>query len=271
MKLSSDHQMKHFNVLPWLLAAFMLGALFVCDIVWQYYDNRITIGTGTAGNPEAKWTVQEWGTFGDFFSGTLGPILSFFGLMAILLTLAMQAHALKESTNSFKRQSFDNSFFSLVNFHNAIVNDMKYSTGTSVYQGRAVFRKLFTTIYLLNSSQEGAEKDKIIAAYEYFLQSHEYIVGHYFRNLYRIYKYIDESDAFQNEEDKRNYSGIIRAQLSTYELALLYFNSLHPNGHPFKGYIEKYAIFENFRYMHMEERMNFRAGLYEESAWGTPK
>lgn len=42
-------------------------------------------------------------------------------------------------------------------------------------------------------------------------------LDHYFRYAYRILKYIDESKLI-DEEDKEDYSAILRAQFSCYEL-----------------------------------------------------
>ncbi len=54
---------------------------------------------------------------------------------------------------------------------------------------------------------------------------HQYRLGHYFRNLFHTFKLIDTS-SFLTDSDKKNYSRIVRAQLSSYELYLLFFNSL---------------------------------------------
>ena len=38
---------------------------------------------------------DAWGQFGDFFGGTLNPVLSFLGLIALVLTLALQSRQLE--------------------------------------------------------------------------------------------------------------------------------------------------------------------------------
>lgn len=280
---TSNNYKNRFSILYVILGVILLISVAVSIYVFYYYTTHVTIGTDNASGSR-KWTVVEWGAFGDYFGGTLSPLLGFFGLFAVLLTLAMQIHELsisiremKEQSGSLKRQNFERSFFTLVEFHNDIVNDMDLRDiidAEVTAQGRDVFHTLFRRvwdIYKRKIKQIPDEKERVIAAYEEFLKDNEHHVGHYFRNLYRIYKFIDESDAFENEREKRNYSGIIRAQLSSYELALLFFNSLHPNGAPFKKYIEKYAVLENFRYKHMKEEFNLSEGLYGKSAWGTPK
>ena len=75
------------------------------------------------------------------------------------------------------------------------------------------------------------------------------IFDSYFRHLYRIYKYIDESPLIDDSE-RYDYSSIVRAQLSEYELLVLFYNALtiNDNGEfKFKRLIEKYAIFNNIR------------------------
>lgn len=71
------------------------------------------------------------------------------------------------------------------------------------------------------------------------------IFDHYFRHLYRILKYIDQSQDLDGWAAKYKYIGIVRGQLSRYELVWLYFNSLfYPK---MKGLIEKYAVLKNLR------------------------
>lgn len=60
------------------------------------------------------------------------------------------------------------------------------------------------------------------SVYEKFYKDHENLIGHYYRNLYRIVKYILESNL--SFKDKQSYIGILRAQLSADELKMLYYN-----------------------------------------------
>lgn len=88
--------------------------------------------------------------------------------------------------------------------------------------------------------------------------------GHYFRNLYRIVKIVDEtefyiyeeiggkSDGNRNEYNTKNfevryrYISMLRAQLSDYELLWLFYNCLSDNGSKkFKRLVEKYSLLKN--------------------------
>ena len=69
-------------------------------------------------------------------------------------------------------------------------------------------------------------------------------LGHYFRNLYHLIKFVDESQDIENEF-KKNYTTLVRAQLSAYEQALLFYNCIHPHSEEFYLLIEKYSLFHN--------------------------
>ncbi|EOW9210723.1 Hypothetical protein VCSRO12_3536 [Vibrio cholerae] len=45
----------------------------------------------------------DWGTFGDFVGGTLNPLFSFSGLIALLLTIVLQSHELEETRKELSR------------------------------------------------------------------------------------------------------------------------------------------------------------------------
>ncbi len=71
-------------------------------------------------------------------------------------------------------------------------------------------------------------------------------LGHYYRNLYRIIKMIDEQkfsdDDRENYEIKYFYTSIVRSQLSDYEIEWLFFNGLFDYGKKFKPLIQEYTL-----------------------------
>jgi hypothetical protein len=69
-------------------------------------------------------------------------------------------------------------------------------------------------------------------------------LGPYFRTLYHVFKLIDRQ-AFLSEQEKIDYANIARAQLSRFELALLFYDVLTPYGTEFKPLIEKYGILKH--------------------------
>lgn len=70
-------------------------------------------------------------------------------------------------------------------------------------------------------------------------------MGNYFRTIYRIIKFIDEYVDSYKQIDKRFYINLVRAQLSSSELALIFINGISPNGKKFKILIEEYEFLEH--------------------------
>lgn len=74
---------------------------------------------------------------------------------------------------------------------------------------------------------------------------------HYFRTVYRIFKFIQESDLGDVKKEKQEEirelcADLVRAQLSTYELAILYYNGLFPRyRNTSKKIYEHFCLFDN--------------------------
>lgn len=78
-----------------------------------------------------------------------------------------------------------------------------------------------------------------ITQYELFYINHEHEIGHYFRLLYNIVKLVKLTDGI----DKKQYTNILRAQLSSYELKLLFYNCISSWGkEKFKPLVEEFAL-----------------------------
>ena len=60
-----------------------------------------------------------------------------------------------------------------------------------------------------------------------FFGGHQYQLGHYFRHLYQVVAFIDEQPSWLfSVDEKYSYVKTLRAQMSNYEQALLFINSL---------------------------------------------
>ncbi len=78
------------------------------------------------------------------------------------------------------------------------------------------------------------------------------MLDHYFRLLYRIIKFVNESTFLEIKEDcidkRYEYTSILRAMLSPYELVWIYYNGLSQYGNPkLKKLIEEYSLLKNLR------------------------
>lgn len=216
-------------------------------------------------------SFAELGPYGDFAAGTLVPFLTFISFLAVVITLRLQRQQLEiqsqELRNSIEEmkatrkefeiqnttltvQRFENTFFQMVSLHNNIVDSLE-SMGENKKNGRAAFMPMYTALRSRYTSklkdrefENNEELVRIRKAYVDFFDLYEHQVGHYFRNLYRIVKFIDESEILSFEE-KKTYIGVIKAQLSTYELVLLFYNSLSIIGSKFLPLIEEYNLLDN--------------------------
>jgi len=181
-----------------------------------------------------------------------------------------QKEEFKIQNNTLKIQRFENTFFQLLTLHHQIVNSIqyiqKYDRNITKLSGRMLSeqitrgnertiedaerlisgRHVFQLRYeLLKKDIESIFSRKDINK-EYYKHYEDFQndAGHYFRNLYRIIKLVDNSN-FTFEENY-SYTSIVRAQLSDYELLWLFYNCLSENGEEkFKPLIEKYSLFKN--------------------------
>ena len=155
------------------------------------------------------------------------------------------------------RQSFESSFFQLLNLHNQIVNALT-ETDTSpltpqVFIGRACFERWYRQPDPIIFRED--EQPILPSSAERYMEiydGHQGELGHYFRNLYHVIKFVKESDALKNADpaieynNRRRYTSLVRATLSQFELALLFYNGLSDNGEKFKPLIEEFGLLENF-------------------------
>ena len=66
---------------------------------------------------------------------------------------------------------------------------------------------------------------------------------HYFRLLYRILKFVKDTPLITEFDDEYEYTSMLRAVLSRYELVWLYYNGLSEYGvEKLKPLIERYAM-----------------------------
>ena len=101
--------------------------------------------------------------------------------------------------------------------------------------------------------------------YEQFFGSCQTYVGYYFRHLYNVVKFVDQS-GFLKKDAKKRYTNLIRAQLSSDELELLFYNCLSERGAKFKVLVERFALFEDMPSEVLIDEAHRE--LYDKSAYG---
>jgi hypothetical protein len=213
--------------------------------------------------PISELSINSSGVFGDSF-GLLTSLFSGLAFAGLIITILMQRDELalqreeltltreelngqrlemKEQNETLRVQRFENTFFRMLEFLEACRNDIFYQGfQESSVEGRDAVRtlyKLFVDHSLHDWIREGMEQKKtfndeckteegIKGKYKIFYEK-EYgeELGQYYRTLYNILKLVDRSDFV---DDKRVYTNLVRAQLSRYELSLLFYNCISDFG-----------------------------------------
>jgi hypothetical protein len=206
------------------------------------------------------WGLLAWfasvqskpGDFGDSFgvSSSLFSGLAFAILIATLHSqreeLALQRQELAETREVFTREQFESTFFQLVAMLEKVTNSMELRAGPGDFRrGRACFSELLARLvetYEHGDVPEADEERRVIAVYAAFYREVEYMLGPYFRVLYNVLRYVDESTV----ADKKIYANLVRAQLSSHELALLFYSAaFHPHGVGMRRYLGRYKLLKH--------------------------
>lgn len=213
------------------------------------------------------------GTFGDFFGGVLNPILTFLTFFGLIITIVIQRMELRLAREEYEKtaialntQAIESTFFNTLELHHKIVDGLKYDPNKfsdpakeviermrllagspapqePISNGRDVFDSIANVI-----SRYTKNPQEVLRAYKELQDHQNQILGHYFRNLYQAIKIIDSyDDEVISQVQKEKYTGILRAQLSTNELVLLYLNcceSVVDHGQ-FRNLLIKYKMLEH--------------------------
>lgn len=159
--------------------------------------------------------------------------------------------ASQAATSNF--QAFEATFFHMVSLHHELVNGLQYNSDGLQTAGRRgilfLARKLSVELKGGKPKPESPELDlesrrqRIADAYVKFYEGEAAsAIGHYFRNLYVLIRFIAESPV----EEKQSYVRIVRAQLSTDELFLIFYNCVGGEGRErFLPLADEYHLFNN--------------------------
>lgn len=206
--------------------------------------------------PFCVFDFSNTGEVGDTIGGIMGPFVAIAAAILTFLAFWVQFKANEQQRKDIALERFESNLFQLIQVQEEITNNLSFTPTDGadrlygdIIHGRQVFRILYKIKGFTFSDwgiESGINKNGIISYEE---DKDVGILDHYFRHLYRVFKYIDEASIFVNDKNKKyEYACIMRASLSQYELIMLFYNCLSSNGREkFKPLIEKYAIFNNLR------------------------
>ena len=186
------------------------------------------------------------------FAGTLAFIWIVVTVWLQSIELSEQRQELKKQREEFSKtnslmefQRFENTYFSMLSVLGEIVNsiDLYNSDSQQTTRGRDCFNVFYTRLtkaYREKRSKGHSDVDSLEMAYKAFWNDHQRELGHYFRLLYNIFRFLAES-----EHSKQFHGKLVRSQLSDQELLILHYNCLSDKGRPFIKYVEQFELFDN--------------------------
>lgn len=209
--------------------------------------------------------AEVLGNFGDFMAGAVGTLIALFSMYLLFRNLKAQRQATISNSKLTLSQSFNDLFFRLLDLYREIVGQLHCNTYTLArilsvninqsikeYTGKECFA---LWRYGLMEASTGKTSRALRANarqnYEKLYLEYTNILGSYFRTIYRMLELIDCANI--EEEEKKTYAKIIRAQFSEDELFFLYYNSLTEYGKKLGFYLWKYNILKHLRFSSIVE------------------
>ena len=212
-------------------------------------------------------------THTDQFRNVYTSLSTFFSALAfgaVIITLLLQREDLNAQKAINNLQNFENNFFRLLEQHHRIIDsfviDVKENDPNDkilpMPEKRKKFSKLDAFDFLARDFKHRYNEVKkirfhadksyqtifVYAFLHHTYGKYGYMLSHYFRNLYHIVVFIDESKALKTLSEKKKYINILRAQLSAPEINLLAWNCMTRYGAAFKPLVERYKLLKNMNF-----------------------
>jgi len=209
---------------------------------------------------------ELFGTFGDFFGGVLGTIFTLISVLLVVRTFKYQQLVTKDNQELQKAQQFNDLFFELIHLYQSEVKELngdfervidiqkdetkegniKIKKERIQYTDKDFFdeeKRIIQKKYRYLKSYEN-NVSRATSYYMLFYTGNRSKMAAYFRTLYRIFELIDKSFLI-DEQRKKEYSKIIRAQLTESELFFLRYNATTLYGNQFITYLNKYNVLKH--------------------------
>ena len=223
---------------------------------------------------------------GAFIGGVSGSMWALGGILFLYETLYSQRNEFEENRRNYLSAQKEATYFRYLSQLNEIIRflsgELINDKDNKIYVGRSYLHKIYESFKVEHKSKVGSKvmnlgirnaikevqksnhkevqvkfdnitlgdlEKTIISTYESFYANYHYNLGHFYRFVYHIVKYI--IDNYESDNDRHKYLGILQAQLSNDELGLLFFNciskySMNSKGlHKFHEWIDKYQLLQN--------------------------
>ncbi len=203
-------------------------------------------------------TPSGFGTFGDYVGGVVGAFTGLLSVVFLYFTYLKQIEIFEEQQKQTKLHQFEENFFHLLANYRSIVPSLqnnKRETGLEYI--RSVRKLIEKPIDDICKKQDAlidlntlVTRESINEQYKTAFEAESDQLGHYFRSLYHLLKYIEKH--CPSGDDRKMYFDLVQAQMNTDELYLTCINGISSYGRkkmqPLlnrSSFLENLAIDEN--------------------------
>ncbi|HAS6385909.1 TPA: hypothetical protein RZA60_003314 [Vibrio vulnificus] len=222
----------------------------------------------------------DWASFGSYIGGTLGAVFAFLSFLGLLYTIHIQRRELDVAIDALQKsasaqelqaeitevQKFENTFYSLLEQHNSVLNNLK--------KKHPDFTKYFNEI-IKNTRQHEFSKWALAHYQKEILKDYE--VSPYFRILYQLLKYVsknnvnnikrefslqylsDRTSINSRYDSEKMYASIVRSFVPVDLLPMLAINCIPTadevnNLGLYWAVLERYSFLEHTRFDKLTDR-----------------
>ena len=253
------------------------GSNFSGIFVWFLF--ALSILGLLAGGYVALWGIDTIGIesknladLGQFLSGSAVALWTLATVFMLLVAFIMQRnelHGQEEESRKLRSRAYveriERNFFELVKLHHQIVQRTTVIIRSTRYEGVYCFQELRAQLdsTLRATPALLSNLTYVRNQYKAFFKSQEPALAHYFRQLYHIVLFIHESHL--KTVAKKRLTKFLRAQLTSDELFLLFYNGISEYGvKKFNPLIHEYSLLEHLDMSVLPH--NSHEDFYEDSA-----
>ncbi len=237
-------------------------------------ENKESTSTSNQNWQNDGISPEELGVLGDS-AGLWNALFSGLALIGVIITICYQTY--KDDKNEKIQQitRFQDEFYRLLDFFTKIVVEIEIKAEDKggwdqetlshwnheapvgienkrfkIIRGRECFKYVYdgdpvnSIIYYANRPSQDVNYDDLEVYFDNYF-------SHYFRLLYRILRYIDTVDDKINcrglLQIKQECFGVLKANLSTYEFIIIFYNGLLSKNSKAKQLYEKARLFDNLK------------------------
>lgn len=237
-----------------------LAVVLVC-LAWGWWS--VPLGELLALDTQSV-SLGDWG---DSFAA-LNTAFSGLAFVGIAATIYLQIQVNKKHKIDLQKGEFERTFFQIFGLIRELRKELVFSSPASRRMSRNAFNvpasgsfnynpkpekpkvgsEAMKAAYheikssLLGSVKDGDLADYIVRVYEVKVNRHcEAEFSPYFRAIYSLLKRIDQA-YFLDENEKLEYSRLLRSQMNSYEAIILGVNGLTVSSKDLKAYVERFRM-----------------------------